>query len=443
MPKLINTLPDDHYITEYIRHFQPMSGGFTEFKHACAVNLLGISTERRAFMRLSFADIYPCIWSLILGQAGNSGKSTSIDQMRSILRPAGIGAALPNRYSREALYEALSEHPQAYMTDAECGALLSGMHRAGSYLNGLADDLCEIYDAPDYLQKRNSRKGGNQKNLFEIHDLFVNLLYATTPSTFEENTIPQDLESGLLSRFLIYHPSGKPEYVPVSISTTEASAEGKHLSERLQEINNAVTQFRQLSLIPSEKSLKKYNEWQAEVWQTISQNTNEATISARMRIYCFKLAMLYYCGAPQFITDAHRIYQNAVGGNLSFIGITDKPEALYGELVIPDQYFDAAYDHVVSYFYPAATTALHEAIDFGEKTSLNQIEKVLKKAPNMQLSRSDLLRKVKCSARELNELLFILADDGKITEGKDTSTDERNRPKNTQYIMYIGNGGSI
>ncbi len=366
--------------------------------------------------------------------------------MKFVLSSAYIGGMhqLPNRYSREALYEAFSETPQAYTIDSECGGILSGMHRAGSYLNGLTDDLCEIYDCPEYLQKRNSKKASKQINQFEIHDVFVNSFWATTPSTFEENTIPNDLEGGLLSRFLIYKPTVSPEYVPVCRSDASKNDECRALSDQLRGISSAIRHFNELSLSLSDKCLTEYNSWQKTLYESISQNTTEGTLSARMRVYVFKLAMLYYCGSPDFIAAANEAYKavEANRGNMSFVGMGDKSEAGYAEMQIPDKYFDEALQQVKGYYYPTAAASLLEAVENGNKTTINQIIKALEKAPGRQLTRSELLQKVKVTSKELTELLLVLVDEERVCEGVDTSTDKRNRPKNTQYFKLSENGGS-
>lgn len=438
MPELKELLPECNFITDYTRAHLLKSGGHREFKHAAAVTLLSIAADRRIQIPLSFGDVYTNVWGLILGLSSISGKSTAFDEMKEILKSAAIGEKLPDTFSREALIECLADTPQAYILNDEVDRLLRDMKKAGGYLNGFSADLCTYYDNPDQIKKQLTKRGNGQAS-YEIFDLYISLLWGTTPANFERAADPSDLESGLMARLLLYKPEGAPEYIDVS--TNQGFRDDlTQIAKRLKQIFESVHQFQTLQMKPSEKSLKAYNDWQRKYRNDIlKQSEGALTLSGRLRVYCFKLAALYYLGSPEFISDAENLYNSQIGGNLHFESTTGKPEVFLGVLEIPDLYFEIAMQHVRDYFMQVSCKALTETIEMNTTNSANAVINALKKAAEMTLTRSQLLRRLAkyIHAAELDRLIDLLEDEAIISRQFDNEPDKRGRRRNTEIITLI------
>lgn len=443
MPELKINLEEDNFIQEYISTFMNKSGGFPEFKYSGALAALSICADRRIYSPLSFSDVIPNIWLILIGQSSFSGKSTAFDEFLDLIQSAGIGNKLPDSFSRQSLIECLAETPTAYYANDEVGGLLKEMHKKGGHLNGLSDDLCKYYDNPKVIHKRLTKKSGGG-DTFTANNVYMSVLMATTPLNFKNSTEPTDLESGLLARYLIVQPEGTPEYIDVSISTISATQQTKALSTRLSEIWTAVHKFENLLFTPSTEALERYNHWQRSLRDHQQQESEDnLTLSSRLRIYVFKLAAIYYIGSRQFIKDANLKYQDlkASGGNITFLtDVADKEPAAYQAVFkIPDIYFDEALKHVRDYFLPTSSHLLADSIQQNDNNHTNAVINALKRAPEHTLSRSQLSRRLSkyVHTAELDRILELLQDELIVQTATDKSLDKLGRQRNTQIISLI------
>ncbi|UUX91621.1 DUF3987 domain-containing protein [Methanoplanus endosymbiosus] len=443
MPELKINLEEDNFVQEYISTYMEKSGGFPEFKYSGALTALSICADRRIHLPLSFSDVIPNIWTILIGQSSFSGKSTAFDEFLDLIQSAGIGNKLPDSFSRQSLIECLAETPTAYYANDEVGGLLKEMHKKGGHLNGLSDDLCKYYDNPKVIHKRLTKKAGGG-DTYTANNISMSVLMATTPLNFKNSTEPTDLESGLLARYLIVQPEGTPEYIDVSISTIGTAEQTKALSDRLSEIWTTTHRFENLLFIPSTEALERYNHWQRSLREHQKQESEDnLTLSSRLRIYVFKLAGLYYIGSRQFIKDANLKYQDlkASGGNIAFLtDVADKEPAAYQAVFnIPDCYFDEALGHVKDYFLPTSSRLLADSIQQNDSNHINAVINILKRAAENTLSRSQLSRRLSkyVHTAELDRILELLQDEGIIQSTIDSSADKLGRMRNTQIICLI------
>jgi hypothetical protein len=402
-----------HVIRDYIDLFMDRTGGHAIFKYASALTAIALVTDRRAVSRLSFGDVHPNVFCLLLGMTSDSGKTSTVKEFTDLsinIHEDFRNKELPNRFSPEGFFKALSAQPKGFLAKDEISALIAGMNRSGGYLAAFREDLCEFYDNPGVKIRQLS------KDTITASEIFVQVLAATTLESFEKHIDPIDLESGFLARFLIFNPGDEqPVQIPVRIRTQQNQDEINALKNHLKDIYLAIKKFATLNFIFSETALKKYDLWN-EIRVTGQKSTIERSISARLRTYVFKLAILYYIGAPEFLTDVEPVVEKETsrfryGEQDSRVGIFT-----HAEITVPDYWFGIALRHISEYFLPQAVKCMGEAIDNGNETNINLILRCLKKAEGKQLGRADLLLKVRrnVSAKDLDDIIKTLWLEGKI-----------------------------
>lgn len=411
-PRLdLSLIESDNFIHQYINCHMKLSGGHREFKYAAAISLLSLVSDRRVLTRLSFGPVYPNVYALLLGVSSDSGKSTSLNEFKNaaiFIHPDFLSRGLPSRFSPEGFFKSLALQPHGYFLKDELASLLAGMNKEGGYLAGFRDDLCEYFDCPDTSVKMLAR--GNQI-ASEIH---LTCLAATTISSFERHVNVVDLESGLLARFLVIKPNEAPEYRPVEIAGHIDRQPLKNLVERLSKTFALLQKLKTLVLEPSESALAIYNTWDRERMANEHRTDTEKAIGGRLRVYVFKLAMIYYIGSARF----NDVLESVVGDEIAKLahGAKDNRLGIFtkSELRIPDEYLEAALCHVKDYFLPLSVRGLEGAIANSYENHMNRIIQALRKAPDNRMTRAELIRNIPRSipSKELDALLQLLHDEG-------------------------------
>ena len=433
----IDELGPDNLITKATSVFFNRSGGFEVFKYAGAISAVAIATDRKISMLFPFGRVYPNLWILILGNSSIAGKSTTFDEYIQILNQANTNSTrLSDAFSREVLPQSLQLNPHRYMFAAEIAGLLAAIHKKNGHLAGLQDELAYLFDSPDVYQKELT------KAIYRAEEIFINTFWCTTFERFEEVVEPTDLSGGLLARLLIFHTEGKGTVIPLTRATRDDFINVQDLIDHLSKISEMVQKFAFLEIEMSNQCYQAYNYWQDKAFDNAKTDI-ELTLIARLRSYIFKLAMVYYCGSEQFLTDAEREYQNQSGDGIKWRQPEEKAVTISGSLTMPDRYFNIALKHVSEYFIPMSLKVLTEAIEHNPNNMMQKVKKLLCNAADHQLTRSEILQKIsgRLSARELNDILDLLEEDGKIFTEIDNSPDSRGRPKRTQIIKYLAPEG--
>jgi hypothetical protein len=141
--------------------------------------------------------LYCHIYRLTLGPTG-SGKTRAERVGQKVLAQALPNSFLPGDFSREALYETLSEQPYGYLGVDEFKGLQDRLNR--DYNSGAREFLTEAYDSPPLI-KRKTKTGGD----VEIRTPRISLTAGSTQEWFQEAIRAGDFEGGWLSRYLYFY----------------------------------------------------------------------------------------------------------------------------------------------------------------------------------------------------------------------------------------------
>ncbi|MBC7233109.1 MAG: DUF3987 domain-containing protein [Chloroflexi bacterium] len=275
------------WLDSYIVWANSRTSAPVEYHEGVGLALLSTITQRRLVMRFSHKPLYANLWVCLLGLSGVSKKSTSIGFGRELLIRAAADLELSNDFSLEALIAELAKQPCGLFIRDEFSSFLETLKR--DYSKGLKDILAGLYDCPERFKR--TLRG----ETFELEDVYMTALVATTPKRFLQLLELNDWFSGFVARWCFILPQGELEFRPATYEETEARLERERLAQELAEMRQAF-QNGEVTCRFTEAGLQCYNEycWQLQTQLLDEPNAEELSASyARLEETAVKAAMLY------------------------------------------------------------------------------------------------------------------------------------------------------
>jgi hypothetical protein len=414
--KLDCNLEESHFIRQWIRYVATRTDAYPEYSHMCAVSLLSVVAMRKVVLPLDTGITYTNIWSLGLGESSTSRKSTSIDILNEVLGANYQDKKLPDSFSSEAFIEQIAKKQQCYQVLSEAGGLLKDVN-AKKYLAGVKDFLCEIYGNTKFQRTLRTSQRTNSVTDFNIEKPYLSFVWTTTYETFEKSTSADDVGSGLLARFLIFAPKYKKNIKKIGIMTTDMTNGIFALDQRYRKIKNAIEGIKgKLELIPSERSLELYNNWDADSQNKIMEgiaNKYQKTIHSRMLIYAFKLAAIYYIGSERFLQDIETAREIEMPEETPLDKQSEWVHTI--RLSLPDEYSEEALRVIVEYFDPVSVRILN---DLAVTEAGNIQERIIKliRDNGGKMQKRDVIRSMRIKSTDMEGHLKALYDGQSVTE---------------------------
>lgn len=205
----------DHFVTTWINHFSQQCDAALEFHEAAALVSLAAATPTLTARTSGSADgLRTNLYILLVGDPGRSRKSTAKDYAIQTVRHALPNVLLPEQMTQESFVESLthSNGGSALWAIDEFTDTLSKIVNA-TYLAGMRGLLLELYARTDYTYRRVSKSAKKQEDHFAVRNVALSLIGCATPTIFQ-NLDGTAVGSGLLTRFAIVMPEGKPSRLP-------------------------------------------------------------------------------------------------------------------------------------------------------------------------------------------------------------------------------------
>lgn len=273
-------------IDDYVAWARKRTSAPTEYHEATILAVLSTLTQRRLVMCFSHKALYPNLWFCLLGLSGLYKKSTAMSYGSDLLDIVAEDLRLVNDFSIEALISELEDKPVGLFIRDELSSLLANLKR--DYMRGGKDFLNWVHDCPDRYRRR------LQNTQFELKNIYVVALAATTPKRLLALVDPEDWYTGFLARWCFVMPSEPPEYRDAVYETPDIRTERDALAAKLVEIrktfNDGIVEAR---FTP--EALVRYNAYcrglQAELQGEVWAEELSATY-ARLEEVIAKVAML-------------------------------------------------------------------------------------------------------------------------------------------------------
>ena len=207
-----------------------ITGSPREFNQLCALVTVASVLERRARLRMAFADIYPNIFGAIVAPSSVYHKSSAISKVRTLLTRAMLdGLLLSELQTSEGLLGQMQTQSAGVILRDEIGTLF-GSHNT-KYLANLKPDLTALYDCNPYSRTLSKEK-------IKVEKPYLNILGATTPAAFYESVTMRDWQDGFMARWLFVTPETEPNFDAMTgLSTAQIDTQIGELAVDLMNIN--------------------------------------------------------------------------------------------------------------------------------------------------------------------------------------------------------------
>ena len=206
------------WVDDYAELMSRLTGSPAEFNRLTGLVLAATVIQRRARLRMSFADIYPNIYATILAPSSVYHKSSALGKVRQVIERAGLDKLLLSELmTSEGLLGQLQGKPSGVVIRDEIGTLFDS-HQT-KYLRNLKPDLTALYDCFPYSRRLSAIE-------IKVERPYLNIIGATTPDRFFDGVAAIDWRDGFLARWLFVLPEAEPNWDAMAgLYTTEHDAQ--------------------------------------------------------------------------------------------------------------------------------------------------------------------------------------------------------------------------
>ena len=211
----------DHFVSEWIAFFATQCDAAYEYFEATGLLALSLATHDLSVHVSGAAEpLRTNLYVAFVGDAAASRKSTAKDFLVQAAKAVPhVCGVLPEMASHEGTVEALAavSGKSALWAIDELKPQLDKLTHA-TYLAGMLGLVLELYGKTHYTYQRVSKRrrpkdGLREPDAFDVVDVTFSIIGCCTPTIFERLT-SDAVESGLLPRFAIIWPTGKPDRMP-------------------------------------------------------------------------------------------------------------------------------------------------------------------------------------------------------------------------------------
>jgi hypothetical protein len=232
MPKLLNLIPKDSFIPEWIQCW-PFSEAPESYQILTAISAMGAVVGRNAWFKYGDKNVIPPLSVMLLGPPG-IGKTTIIDSVHYHLIDSVEEGIRPHELppcTKEELFFQMSHRPKAVMFASELAAYFT----TEKYKDGVIPTVTELLDYPPH-KENGTRKDGTTR----IDKPTLTVFAGSTIPWFQERIPKSANEGGFLPRFIIVHENEKGRITDKS--DTDETKEFQ-TSRLLQEVQRKFNDF--------------------------------------------------------------------------------------------------------------------------------------------------------------------------------------------------------
>ncbi len=244
---------------------------------------------RRVGARFGSDDIYPMLFTVLVGATGWSRKETAMKRaMNDLIQPlpGSLDILIPGFYeinditSAEGLAEVMAKNPNTMIRLAELTVLLSNMKRKGT--ENLTDKLINLWDAPkmfEIIRRANSTR---------VEYPALSMLGATQPGRLATAMTEEHILSGFANRIVFV--AGAPKKAMAEPS----SVNRKDMYALYQGIHRSIASYHQGALLPRSAATKRrWDEWYMEIREKTGDDEETEAMRARHQMIALKIALIF------------------------------------------------------------------------------------------------------------------------------------------------------
>jgi len=247
------------------------------------LSVTATAMNRRAVLRMAFGDVFPNLYTGLVGPSSVTHKTTTMAMGRRLLRMATLERfAIPANPTAEGLLNRLATVSTGLLFRDEMGTLLAS-HRT-KYLRQLKEDLMALYSCDEYGRQLASGE-------ISVAEPYLSILGTTTPERFFSSIGDTDWTDGFLVRWLIALPSQAPRFEVTARMVGDDDYRELHgYANTLKEMS----QQEMRSWAVDADALDWWNDWRNERRKTAYDNGDGLglALSERYATAALKLAMI-------------------------------------------------------------------------------------------------------------------------------------------------------
>lgn len=396
--RLVLSLPEDHFLTQYVKWISSISDGYAEYSISCGLWILSAVTKGKFVLPLKQEKIKPNLWIFNIGKSTTSRKSTIVNMTRRITE-CSTDCILPNQdYSLEGYLEYLSFHPITNNVRDEAAGLLFKFHQ--KYNDGIFDLECQLYDSQN-IEKTLASKGKKEPQTFKIIDPFITKLYATTPENLSRALSIDDFLSGYGYRWIFSFPNYPHVRKPLSLETPEdITAWGYVLTKIKRMYNNFDGLVAPVNFNVTDEAMVYFDSVCQELESKVEESNNDIlnSVVGRSEIHILKIAMLLELGK----------YVSSTTIDINSIEVASKM--------------------VTEFFIPSIMDLISQLQEDIKNNKIEKLTSILRRLGG-NAHRTKLLRDSNLVAKEFSECIETMLVSGKIKAYKNSES------KGTVYIL--------
>lgn len=182
------------FVDDFVSYCQDFTACPEIFLRWSAITTLSAVAGRKHAYLTGDWNIYPNLWTLILGNS-SSYKSTGVNASKRLLEQAWPGVFASQQYSHEALFEDLAVEPHRFFVYDEAETFLRMIN--SKYNLGMEPTMISLYNGQNMNRKIKGKSGHDP--VIEIRNPYLSWLGASTQHQIAESL--QGNASGFLSGF--------------------------------------------------------------------------------------------------------------------------------------------------------------------------------------------------------------------------------------------------
>ena len=435
----INKLNESNF-KKMIRYYDSISSSPIEYLITGTFAALSGAIGKNAYLEITDSlNIYLNIWGVIIGPSTIMRKTSAINICKKEIQrisdteyndyksksfqyekeaaeakenkersfnkvpPVRKYIIFPNDSTVESLSDILSYSNRGLIVHSEFGSLLTQLNR--SYSGDSKQFLTAIYDVLDSWEVSRSTK----KNTV-LQRPYLSILGATTIDWVKENSLPSDLRTGFLARF-IYSIRNRPDInkgiIPI-LRLKELTSRSEYYID-IREIYDYLCSFETPIILDLEpEALELHCNYDLDSYYEMLQGMgeNEVSFKARLVIYCLKFAGLI-----------------ALSDKRTIISLNDMQDAI----------------QLTDYYKRNVERLLNSELNQTEYSrSEGKIFNIIEKHGG-KIQHSDLLKLSNMKKKDLDEIISNLTEKDKI---ETLSERTNNKPAKYYKIKYKPHGCS-
>jgi len=381
----LDGLPEDHFLNRYTKYSGSRSDAYPEYNLLSGLMILSCCANKDVKLMLAQGTIRPNLWVFLLGDSTVARKSTATKFAIDIINELNIIDLAPKSGSIQGVQEQLSEkESRVFQYIDEASGIISSLNKRGE--DGYREFLCDLYS--NSSGKRRLAKGKDKQSEFEWKDAYFPAMWSTVPSSLFDRATPNDVDGGLLYRFIITNPGGLKDPMGFKMYTEDIDEDKAVIMTHVKRVQEYCKVPQIFTIDP--EALSYINRLQME-YIKISNRRNETLfniVTSRLIERIFKISMLLEIG--RFKPNNHITLE------------TTKQAAIIANMFLKDSY-----------------EICLNIMTRSKNSDLDKVRETIKMVH--RIGRSELINKTRLTRRILDELISTLIEAELIKEVNDNS----------------------